>query len=184
MANLDAPAGFRAVRNSKGTAPRIEPYIGAAGNLFEGAIMFLKDTGEVDIYSGTTLGRQAIVGALAAPLATAATDRTVFIYDDPDQEYEVQVDDNSVSLITDLIGANFAAINPTTGNATLLQSKAEIDGSSATTVNNSTTITPFRGLRFGQAPDDDPTLANNDIVVKINPNNHVFGGGTGDIGVL
>ncbi len=180
MANLDAPMGFNPIRNPHGNTVPSDPYtVTASQAVAPGTIVYMTDAGTIQAYTGTTTGRTNILGATLGSVAAAATDRVVEVANSPEQEYEVQTDDNSVTLVTDGLHANFAGTNLATVNTTLIQSRGEIDGSSATSVNNSTTVAPFRMLRFSRAADDVATQSYNNVVVKINSLNHINGTGSG-----
>ena len=176
MANLDAPLGFNPIRNPFGTTIPSDPYeVTASQGVAPGTICYLTDAGTIQAYTGTTLGAKAIIGAAMGSVASGATLRDVEVANHPDQEYEVQSDDNTLTLITDLIGANFAGVNIATVHTTLIQSRGEINGNTGTSINSATAIRPFRGLRFSRAADDDAAQSFNNIVVKVNSFNHIFG---------
>lgn len=185
MANLDAPMGFNPIRNPHGNTVPSDPYtVTASQAVAPGTIVYLTAAGTVQAYTGTTTGRAQILGAAVGSVSASATDRVVEVANDPNQEFEVQTDDNTVTALTDFIGANFAGTNLATVNTTLIQSRGEIDASSVTSVNNTTTIRPFKALRASSAPDDDITLANNGLIVKINASNHHLGAPLNSAGVL
>lgn len=174
MANKDLPFGFRALRNEAGTTPSINEYVMASSvTAYEGAIMAVNTTGNVEMFSAAAQ-RQRILGAAVHPKTAVDTDRKILVYDDPRQEYEAQIDDNSVTTLGGLIGKNFIAITPASGNGTTLQSISEIDGSSGTSTNNTTVLGVFKGLRFSSSSENTQTSTFTRIVVKINPENHVF----------
>ncbi len=181
MANLDSPLGFNPLRGPHGNTIPAEPYnLIASDNCAPGTILYLNDAGTVTPYSGTTTGNTALLGAAMGYVATAATDRQVLISVDPAQEYAVQVDDDALTALTDMQGANFLGTNLATVNTTLIQSRGEIDGSSATSVNNTTTFAVFKAVRFSRVMDEDVLVSFPTIIVKINAQNHHFGApGTG-----
>jgi len=180
MANLDAPMGFNPVRNPHGATIPSDPYtVTASQAVAPGTIVYLTDAGTIQAYTGTTTGRTNILGAAIGSVAAAATDRVVEVANSPEQEYEVQSDDASITALTDMLGANFAGTNLATVHTTLIQSRGEIDGSSGTSVNNSTTIRPFRALRFSRVTDEDTTVSYPSVVVKINSLNHIMATGSG-----
>ena len=181
MANVDAPFGFRALRNkSGGTTVPTNPYVASGTNaVYDGALMYLTDAATVTMWTGTGTGRLQLIGVSAHQLTASSSSRELLIYDDPAQEFEVQSDDDSLTALTDFLHANLAPITPATGNTTTLQSISEIDGSSATTVNNSTTIRVLRGLRFSGNIGQDTSTSFVNIVVRINDVNHLNGAAVG-----
>jgi hypothetical protein len=174
MANIDWPAGLRPVRNGKaGTAPRITKYTrSTTGALYEGAPCYLASTGPA-VAAQTTMD-PAVLGAVAAYVG--ASDTEVFVYDDPDQEYEIQ-GDSAVTTPIAIIGQYCNPLNPTTGNATTLQSKCELDTSEATSVQGDGDI--FQIVRLVDEESNDQDVANAKWIVKISEASHVFtSGGT------
>lgn len=174
MANIDWPAGLRPVNNGKaGTAPRIRKYTrSSTGVIYEGAPVYLAATGP-DTAAQTTMD-PAVLGACAAYVGSSDTE--VFVYDDPDQEYEIQ-GDSAVATPIGVIGNYCNPLNPTTGNATTLQSKCELDTSEATSVQADGDI--FQIVRLVDEQDNDQDAANAKWIVKIAEASHVFtSGGT------
>ncbi len=176
MANIDAPMGFNPVRNPGGTTIQANQYsVTTTVAVAPGTICYLTDAGTVQGYTGTATGAKALLGAAIGSVSATAADRNVLISDAVDQEYMVQCDDNAVTLITSLIGANFAGTNIATVNTTLIQSRGELDASSLTSINTATAIRPFRGKRFATQADNDQSLSWGNVIVQINSFNHVFG---------
>ena len=178
MANLDAPRGYRAVANGvAGTTPRLNAYSVASGAaVFEGDIVALNASALLLPYTTTDALAGDIVGVAAHHGAASATE--VLVYDDPAQEYEVQSDDNSLTVVLDYTGLMFKPIIAT-GNTTTLQSKHELDGSSATSIfgTAATNVTPIMVLRKSAAINNDANVSFTRYIVKINSNAHLFGGG-------
>lgn len=183
MANKDLPFGFRALTNQAGTTPQAHEYTSASSvTIYEGGVMMVNTTGQVSLWDGTGTTYQRLLGVSAHGVKKAATDRQVLIYDDPTQEYEVQIDDKSITTLGGLVGTNFAVISAASGSGTTLQSISEIDGSSGTSTNNSTTPSPFKGMRFSENVQNSKTDTWTRIIVKMNPKNHVFAGE--DLGIV
>ncbi len=182
MANIDAPKGFVPVRNPLGTTtPVMEFQVTASQTVGIGTIVYLTAAGTVQAWDGTTTGVGTLIGAALNHVKSSDTDRTVKVAYDPNQEYEVQTDDNSITAIGDLIGSNFPGVNMTSVNSTTGLSQAELDASAASASNDLTTnLNPFRGLRLVTSNDNDVSLANNRVIVKINSINHFM---TADAGV-
>lgn len=174
MANLDGAKGFSPLRSPYGTDIPTEEFTAAATNvIYPGQVLYLNASGLVRVWTGTATGYQQIIGASLGYKSGSDTDRQILVAHSPDQEYEVQVDDDTPASVAGLVGANFEGTNLTSVNATKQISLAELDGSTATTVNNSTTIAPFRALRVSrnlEGNDLSSSWAN--VVVKINESNH------------
>jgi hypothetical protein len=116
----------------------------------------------------------AVLGACAAYVGSSDTE--VFVYDDPDQEYEIQ-GDSAVATPISAIGQYCNPLNPTTGNTTTLQSKCELDTSEITSVQADGDI--FQIVRLVADEDNDQDAANAKWIVKIAETSHVFtSGGT------
>jgi hypothetical protein len=181
MANTDSAKGFVPIRNPHGNTVPIEEYQAATAiTISPGQILYINGSGLVRVYTGTATGRLGILGAAQGWLAAANADRAILVSDDRDQEYEVQVDDATLTNLGLLVGQNFAAVNLTTASTTRLVSLAEIDGDSGVGTNNSTTIRPFRAIRYSKGTEGvDASSSWVNIVVKINDENHVFNGPTG-----
>ncbi len=176
MANPNAPFGFRLMRNQNGDHPRVRPYTASASvAIGAGAIVNLNSDGTVSVWGGTALNRLKLLGEAITPMTTSATDRTVFVADNPDEEYLVQCDDKSVTNANGLIGRFFAGASMTSRNSTLNQSISVLDASSGTSVNNSTTLAVFQGLRFSGEVGNVATQTYARVVVRINPVNHILG---------
>lgn len=182
MANLDGAKGFSPLRTPFGAEIPVEEYTAVTGiTVYPGQILYMSATGEVNIWTGTATGRTSLLGAAVGYLPSTESDRAILVADSPAQEYEVQVDDDSVSAIADLVGENFGATNLTAVNATALRSLAEIDGSDSGVTNNSTSIRPFRALRLSRNQEGaDLSSSWPNVVVKINEVNHHF---TADAGI-
>jgi hypothetical protein len=177
MSNADIPFGLRAYTNQAGTAPQMHEYTAVSSvTIYEGSLCMLNTTGQVSIWDGATTTYQRLIGVAAEPKEASNTDRAIRIYDDPKQEYVAQTDDASVTVLGALVGRNFALVNATSGNGTTLQSITEIDGSSGTTIINTTSLALVKGLRFHDSPDMDQTTTWTKVVVKINPKVHLFEG--------
>lgn len=176
MANPNSPFGFRVVRNQNGDHPRVRPYTASSSvNIGTGAILNLNTDGTVSVWGGTILNRNRLIGEATTPMTSSATDRTVFVADNPDEEFVVQLDDKSVTNIGGLVGRFFAGVSMTSRNSTLNQSISQLDASSGTSVNNSTTLAVFQGLRFQGEVGNVATQSFAQVVVRINRVNHILG---------
>lgn len=180
MANLDAPHGFVPVQSPHGNdIPTQEFQATTAVAVYPGMLMYLADTGLISVWTGTATGYKAIVGAAMDYVAAAAPfgSRGVGVSIDPNQQYSVQCDDNSITALTDGLGGGYQIINASTGSATRLVSLAELDASSSTTVNNSTTISAVQMVRYADGSENILAQSYNDVIVRIRPENHLFGAG-------
>lgn len=131
MANIDAPRGFRAARNEYNSAPKIETLtaIGST-NIFMGEIVCYNSTFQVVKYTDALARSGKIIGVAAHFLPSARTDRSLQVYTDPRQVYEVQADDATLTNAGLYGGELFDIVNPTSGNTTLGHSISELDASS------------------------------------------------------
>lgn len=172
MANVDWPNGLRPISNPSGTAPRITKYTrSSTGVIYEGAPVYLAATGP-DSAAQTTMDPN-VLGAAAHYVASDETE--VYVYDDPEQEFLIQ-GDSAVATPISIIGHVCSPLNPTTGNATTLQSKCELDVSEATTTRADGDI--FQIVRLHDDESNDQDAANANWIVKIYHDAHVFGGNT------
>jgi len=182
MANLNAPKGFVPIADPFGNEIPTHKYdTGATAVIYPGQILYLADTGKVVVWTGTATGRTSLVGAAVEYKGSTDSDRNIAVADSPNQEFEAQLDDNTVTALTDFIGANFQANVTviTSVSAARLLSLASLNGASASSVNNSTTIRPFQAIRYREGAENVLAQSYADIVVRIRPENHVFGTAAG-----
>jgi hypothetical protein len=167
-ANPNTPCGFRAIRNVAGTAPLIKHYDGSATvNVFVGAPVGFNSTYQITNWT-TTIGLGGIVGVAVHARKTTDTNRDVAVYVGRDQEYEVQLDTGAtvpVTLATLLDTPNYVILTPAAGNATTLQSTAQIDASSGNTTVG-TLLQVFRVYGFSPIVGQDDTGTNARVVGK------------------
>ena len=182
MANLDAAMGFRALQSEAGTAPKVQAFtIEASTTVFEGTQVAVNTTGKIIAYTqSSTVLAQRCIGVAAHFRQAADASATVLVYTDPAQLYEVQSDDNTLTVIGDVVGRNFQVLNVAAGSGTTLQSTAEIDGSSGTSLSlvtgTSTARRPWQALGFSRNIQNDNATTNNTIIVRLNPGYHLFAG--------
>jgi len=179
--NLDAPLGFRPVANGiAGTAPRLTEYsVKAAVAIYEGDLVGINTTGQVIAYTVTDADAGDVIGVAAHPVTAAQSARELLVYDDPAQVYEAQADDSSLTVVADYLFMNFAAVK-TTGNTTTLQSKHEIDGSTASNTFTTGDIVRVIGVsgainnRIGDDPDNTGTnVSYTRFLCQIIPSAHI-----------
>jgi hypothetical protein len=172
MANIDAPRGFQPVNNVYGTVPLIEQFtVTASTTIYEGQPVALADTGLIVAATHTNALTGSWLGVAAHYVAGAATDRSLAVYVDVNQEYEMQADDASLTLITDYKGALFRITNVSAGSATLYHSKAEIDASSGTSLMGTAagSVTPIRVERVSSQINNTAGVSFTKYIVKIAP---------------
>jgi len=170
MANLDAPLGFRAVENGvAGIVPRLRTYtVADSVAVYEGDLVAINSTGKIIAYNTTDAAAGDLVGVAAHPVTAAADDRELQIYDDPAQIFEVQADDNSLTVVSDYLFKFFKPV-ATTGNTTTLQSKHELDADSGTATQGTvaTNIAPVQVIGVSKAINNDEAVSFTRYLVKI-----------------
>jgi hypothetical protein len=176
VANKDAPLGFRPVTGGiAGTTPQTNEYtVASSVTIYQGQPVCLV-SGVVNTF--VSANRLDVLGVAAHSIKAADTTRTLRVYDDPAQEFIVQLDSAGSLVTTDagLKGLHFPAVNVTSGNATLMLSIAELDSSAGTNTNNSTTMAVWIGKKFSSRTDNDQTVSWGEVIVQCEPNNHIFG---------
>jgi hypothetical protein len=148
MANKNQAMGLR----PHGRELRIRPYV-AGSTIYAGAAVTLSSDGQVDAATSGKL--------LGVAKNYALVNQTVYVYDDPQQLFQVEGD--TAVAVTD-IGLN-CTLNAGTDSTLYKRSgqTADIDGTMADTLTLSLQI-------LGHVPQADNTVnaANNDIIVRIN----------------
>lgn len=132
MANTHNARGFSPMRGSNGGEPRVRKYsANVTTDIFRGDLVQLLATGRVKTITTTTSVASAIgVAANRIKHGDSSSAQDIWVYDDPDQEFEVTDDGAAATLSASDVGATFALIL-TTGNTTTGQSKHEIDASAS-----------------------------------------------------
>ena len=202
MANLDAPRGLTPIRHRNGapytgsgnpyyaasdyaTALYVgDPVVRVTGGSNDAAIK----TPDGDFPIGTlgevekaTVGANAITGVIVAfgPLPnalgtqynTASTERVVYVEDDPDVIFEIQCE---AALSADQVGLNAVLIYTNSGSTVTGRSGAEMDGGTTTAPAADATY-QLTFLRAVNKPNNDVTLTNCDVEVKINVHTEAHG---------
>lgn len=140
---VDMPYGFRI----HGETLRVSPYSmdASAATVYPGDAIIIEADGAVA--PGTT-NSTAIVG-IAAHYQVTGTAATILVYDHPDQRFHAQ-DDGDTGIMTATSLGSRCLIVATTGDTTTLQSKQEIDSSSAfTTAANPISIMALHNCEGG-----------------------------------
>lgn len=199
MPNISRVNGLQVVKNISGSAStgQVNQYFipsGNAANVFAGDAVKADTTGDTVAAGGLALGVQSVVPAAAGdailgvvvgfavnPLnlntpqfRAASTGRYVLVSDDPNQIYEVQTSNGTLTPAD--VGLN-ASIVAGVGSATVGTSGYTMDVASAAV----TATLALRIVGFSQRVDNDPTSPNAKVLVKIN--NHQLAAGTGVAGV-
>lgn len=178
MANIDSPNGMRAVRAKYGTAPERQKFlVKASTEIFEGAPVCFNTTGNIVAYTTTLAIKGMVAGVADEYVAAAQADRSIYVYHDANQLFEMQSDDNSLTALTDYLGKLFTFTNATTGHSTLLHSKAEIDGNTGTSVQGTaaTNIQPIQIVKESEDIGNAKKILHSRYQVKFIPKVHAFG---------
>lgn len=185
MANTDAPFGLRALRNLIGKTPALREYTADAGgsHIYEGALVMVipgsgTDDETIDVWAAASAN--PILGVAAQARLTTDTERTLAVYVDPDQEYEIQVDDGTFTHESDYVGSYLTLTGVGSGDSDTNQSIMEVDGSVAGAAASTTTAVVLGVSKSRDPENSDYSSANPNVVVTISAKQHVFGG---DIGV-
>lgn len=99
---VNTPYGFKASRTAHGGPPKLTvyPFDGGATAIFPGDLVKLATDGEVQPVALAT--EEPILGVAANYIAAnSAVGTAVYVYDDPEQIFEAQVDD---TLLDDYVG--------------------------------------------------------------------------------
>lgn len=131
MANTDFPRGMWPVEGTGGSSsPQLRAYYASldAAAIARGMPVQIID----GLVSKATASSSFIVGVAAhfKTSATSAARKQVYVFDDPHQVFSIQ-SDGSLTNFDSYVGAHFTIINAGTYNSTTLQSKAELDASTA-----------------------------------------------------
>lgn len=199
MANTSRVNGFNPVRSLVGNSNvgQINKYFlpsGDATAVFVGDAVKADATGDTAAAGGLALGIQSVVQAAATnailgvvvgfavdptnlntpQYRAASTGRYVFVADSPDQIFEIQTSNGTLSVADVGLNANIAVA---AGSTTTGSSGMTLDvGTIATTA-----TLPLRIVGFTQRPDNDNTAASSKVLVRIN--NHQLSASTGVAGV-
>ena len=189
MANKDAAFGFRPIRSlsagqvrtsehtiadTYGTAIYTnQPVVGVTAGGIQHAID--TSTGTIGLILGTFGGAQ-YTDSDGKPTfksywkaSTSATDRVVYVYDDPQIVFEVQHDGTGTAAVN-FAGFDYVGLS---GNTDTGISKAELDTSSNATSGN------FQQLGISKDPDNsDTSSANCNAYVMVNGDEHQLVTGT------
>ena len=132
MANVHNARGLSPLRGSNGGNPRVRKYAAnVTTDIFKGDIGQLLASGRVKTIV-TTTGNSFVLGVAANRIkhGDSTSPQDIWVYDDPDQEFEITDDGAAATLSASDVGATFALII-STGNTTTGISKHEIDASAS-----------------------------------------------------
>ena len=181
MANTDRPFGMRAVDNPSGTASKLTPFtVKDTTDIYEGMIVALNSTAEIVGYTTTDAVAGDLIGVAAAPMTSAATDRELMVYSDPEQRFEIQADGADITAST-VYKYNFAPLtNGASGNGTTMQSIGEIDSSALITTlgTAATNIACLQLLGVSRNIQNETGVAYTRYIVRIAPPCHLNGMGS------
>lgn len=130
MANVHNASGLKALRGSNGGEPRMRRYkANVTTDIFKGDVVSLATAGTV-FTCVTTTGSGTVLGVAAnrVDASTQSTSQDVWVYDDPNQEFELQDDGAAATPSQASVGATAVLILPA-GNTTTGISKHELDAS-------------------------------------------------------
>ena len=184
MANTDRPFGLRAVDNPSGTAATLRPYtVKASTAIYEGMIVALNSTAQIIGYTTTDAVAGDLVGVASHPVASTDTDRTLMVYNDPRQRYEIQADGADITASTVYLYKFAPLTNGASGNTTTMQSKAELDSSglSSTLGTAATNIKCLQILGVSDNIKNEEAVAYTRYIVQIAPPCHL--NGMGSVGI-
>jgi hypothetical protein len=173
--NIDAPMGLRAVKGEYNAAPKLEVFEALVSTTFyEGEPVCIAASGVIVPYTDARALEGGVIGVCNHPLSSSATDRAMEVYSDPLQVFEIQADDSSISSLAGYRGALFDILNPTSGNATTLQSIAELDASTASAVigTNATLLRPLLCLDVSKQVNNVRNVSFTKYLVKFAPPVH------------
>lgn len=126
-ANRDAPRGFRPVRGVGGAAAMKThryPWTSAAARVGKHGLVSMA-SGRATAYAAKST---AILGVAAHFVSSTGSGREVYVYDDPNQVFEGQMDDNTATTERIAVGACYGVSGANGVNTTNSMSKEEIDG--------------------------------------------------------
>ncbi len=199
MANTSRVNGLNPVKSLIGGANQgqVNLYFipsGDATAVFVGDAVKADGTGDPVASGGRAEGRQSVIQAAASnaiigvvvgfavdptnlntpQYRTASTGRYVLLADSPDQIFEIQTSNGTLTVADVGLNANIAVA---AGSTTTGTSGMTLDvGTIATTA-----TLPLRIVGFTQRPDNDNTAASSKVLVRIN--NHQNAASTGVAGV-
>lgn len=130
MANTHNARGFVPIRGYGGNEPRLRRYkANVTTDIFRGDLVSLATAGTV-FSTVTTTGSATVVGVAANRIkhGDSTTSQDIWVYDDPNQDFELQDDGAAATPSQASVGAT-AVLIMTTGNTTTGISKQELDAS-------------------------------------------------------
>lgn len=127
---VNAPYGFKPSQSAHGGPPRltIYPFSGEATAVYPGDLVVLEADGKVAVITAAT--EEPLLGVAANYIESGASEDTdVYVYDDPEQIFEAQVDD---TLLDDHVGDLCDPV-ATSGDATRKLSQMTVNPDAAVT---------------------------------------------------
>lgn len=182
MANPNIGFGFRALTNPSGTAAQCNKYTAStAAAIYPGEWVCL-DAGIAKVATSTLVSAGKLLGVASNYIPTTATGtgKDLWVFDDPNQEFECRHDGTSTQVAaTGTVGWMFAITSEPSYadvNTTTLQADAKIDTSTGTS--GVTFTAPFVFKRFSDEPGQDNTASYPLGVFKVHASHHIFGSGS------
>jgi hypothetical protein len=163
MANPDMPFGFEVIK-SDGKENKLGYYEKEASAIYRGDALTMTANGKVQV---------AAAGEVICGIASeskSASDTSIGVFDDPDQEFMVQY--NGV-FAQSVVGQN-ADIVASVADTVLSHSKHEID---AATINVTSTL-QFKILALHSRGSN---AMGQDAIIRVKPNNHLKSAGVAGI---
>ena len=164
MPNTKRATGFRPY----GEVRRINQYV-ADTTIYPGDLVVHGSSGNVTLYTSSAV---AVIGVAASYGVSQGA--PLLVWDHPDQEFVIGSDGATPSNQTDLF-LNYQ-VTTTAGSSQYKVSRMALTGTSGGTV----ATMPLKTIFIDSRPDN-ALGAYADVVVMLN--NHVFKGGTGQVGV-
>jgi hypothetical protein len=185
MANPTTAQGLSPISNRAGTAPKLHKYAAKASSAFyPGEIVCAGVTAmTVIVPTSTAIVAKKVIGVASHYVAAAATDRDIYVYDDPHQEYEARFyGTTSTALALIDVGKGFYLVTENgtqsggaaSANGTTLRANSLVGAASGTTTITTTTGVYMQFLRFSNEVNQDNTLSSALGIFKINEKWHLF----------
>lgn len=176
--NRNSPRGLRPLKNPYGTIPKVGTYQIASGQtLYHGDVVLINASGLVTIYTTTGCLTGQVLGVMGNyAIQSNANLRECKVFDDPNQLFEVQADDATLTNRALANGALFR-LAIATGNTTTLNSKHQLDGNTGTSVTGSgaATVRTVRCEGLVQRIGNDHLLSFAKFAVRFIPSVHHYG---------
>ena len=182
MANTVRPHGLRPVRyrNNAPYQGQANQYLTAtdSGAIYLGDVVSFNSTGNVTLFAsgklplGVMVGREVDRDQFNRKHVPANTQAEVYICDDPNVVFEVQVTTGHSAITAAEVG-KLGDLVLTTGDATTGHSRVTLAGASGLTTATAATSAQVRIFRVGVNPQDTASDANGEVWVTFAEHVHV-----------